>query len=41
MAESIQAALEISAYTCLYKPLEIPALLQSLAKFQLERLRGS
>jgi len=39
MAAAIQAALEISAYTCLYKPLEIPALLQTLAQFQLERLR--
>jgi len=30
--------LEISAYACLYKPLEIPALLQTLSNFQLERL---
>lgn len=32
MAASIQAALEIGAYTCLYKPLEIDELLQSLAE---------
>jgi CheY-like chemotaxis protein len=40
MAAAIQAALEIKAYTCLYKPLEIPALLQTLADFQLKRLRN-
>jgi two-component system, NtrC family, response regulator HydG len=39
MAAAIQAALEIKAYTCLYKPLEIPALLQMLSDFQLKRLR--
>jgi two-component system response regulator HydG len=39
MASAIQAALEINAYTCLYKPLEIPSLLQTLSNFQLERLR--
>jgi two-component system response regulator HydG len=41
MAKTIQAALEISAYTCLYKPLEIPELLEKLAHFQLERLRSA
>jgi len=41
MAAVIQAALEISAYTCLYKPLEIPALLQTLSQLQLKRLRGA
>jgi two-component system, NtrC family, response regulator HydG len=41
MAVAIQAALEINAYTCLYKPLEIPALLQTLSQFQLKRLRGA
>ncbi len=41
MAAAIQAALEISAFTCLYKPLEIEALLQTLAQFQLERLRDA
>jgi two-component system, NtrC family, response regulator HydG len=39
MATAIQNALEINAYACLYKPLEIPALLQTLANFQLKRLR--
>lgn len=41
MAVAIQSALEINAYTCLYKPLEIPALLQTLSHLQLERLRGA
>jgi two-component system response regulator HydG len=40
MAASIQSALEINAYTCLYKPLEIPHLLQILSEFQTKRLRG-
>ena len=40
MAESIQAALEIDAHAWLYKPLEIPALLEQLAAIQLTRLRG-
>ncbi len=40
MAESIKAALEINAYACLYKPLEIPQLLEMLAQLQKERLRG-
>ena len=40
MAASIQSALEINAYTCLYKPLEIPQLLEMLAQLQKERLRG-
>ncbi|MGB8212425.1 MAG: response regulator [Anaerolineales bacterium] len=39
MQAAIQAALEINAFTCLYKPLEIPMLLQTLADFQLKRLR--
>jgi len=39
MAEAIQAALAINAFTCLYKPLEIPTLLQTLADLQLKRLR--
>jgi len=39
MSAAIQAALEIKAYTCLYKPLEVPALLQMLAELQLKRLR--
>jgi CheY-like chemotaxis protein len=41
MSAVIQAALDIGAYTCLYKPLEIPALLQTLAQLQLKRLRGA
>lgn len=39
MEAAIRAALEISAYACLYKPLEIPALLEMLAHLQLQRLR--
>jgi CheY-like chemotaxis protein len=39
MAAAIQAALAINAFACLYKPLEIPALLQTLAGLQLKRLR--
>ena len=39
MTSAIQAAMEIHAFTCLYKPLEIPALLQTLSDFQLKRLR--
>lgn len=39
MAATVKAALKINAYTCLYKPLEIPALLQTLSNLQLERLR--
>jgi CheY-like chemotaxis protein len=39
MTAAIQVALEIKAYACLYKPLEIPTLLQMLADFQLQRLR--
>ena len=40
MMSAIQAALEIDAYTCLYKPLEIPQLLQMLTELQTARLRG-
>jgi two-component system response regulator HydG len=40
MVETIQAALEFSTYTCLYKPLEIPQLLHILSEVQLEHLRG-
>ena len=39
MENVIQSALEINAYTCLYKPLEIPQLLQMLSEFQTKRLR--
>ncbi len=38
MATSIEAALEIGAYTCLYKPLEIDKLLQSLAEIRRREL---
>jgi two-component system response regulator HydG len=41
MAAVIQAALEFGIYTCLYKPLEIPNLLENLSRLQLERLRGA
>jgi two-component system response regulator HydG len=40
MAETIHAALEIGVYACLYKPLEIPDLLDKLARMQLQRLRS-
>jgi two-component system C4-dicarboxylate transport response regulator DctD len=40
MAASIEAALEINAHACLYKPLEIPRLLDMLAQIQRERLRN-
>lgn len=40
MAAVIQAAQQINAFTCLYKPLAIPQLLQMLAELQLEHLRG-
>ncbi len=39
MAVAIQAAMEINAFACLYKPLEIPALLQILTQLQLDNLR--
>jgi len=40
MATLIQGALDIEAFPCLYKPLEIPQLLQLLAEIQMKRLRG-
>jgi two-component system response regulator HydG len=40
MTAAIQAALEINAYACLYKPLEIPHLLQMLAELQKKNLRS-
>lgn len=40
MAAVIQGALDIQVSACLYKPLEIPNLLQMLAQVQLERLRS-
>jgi two-component system response regulator HydG len=41
MAETIHAALENGVYACLYKPLEIPDLLEKLVHFQLVRLRSA
>jgi two-component system response regulator HydG len=41
IAPVIQTALEIDAFTCLDKPLEIPVLLEQLSRLQLERLRGA
>ncbi len=38
MAASIQAALEIGAYTCLYKPLKIEELLHSLAEIRRQQM---
>jgi CheY-like chemotaxis protein len=40
MMSAIQAALEISAFACLYKPLEIPQLLEMLSGLQTKHLRG-
>jgi CheY-like chemotaxis protein len=39
MAAKIQGAMDINAFTCLYKPLEIPHLLQMLAEIQMKNLR--
>ncbi|MFZ5818593.1 MAG: response regulator [Chloroflexota bacterium] len=39
MADAVQAALAISAHACLYKPLEIPKLLETLSGVQLSHLR--
>lgn len=40
MSAVIQGAMNINAFTCLYKPLEIPQLLQMLTELQVTRLRG-
>jgi CheY-like chemotaxis protein len=40
MSAAIQSALNVDAFTCLYKPLEIPHLLQALSELQTKRLRG-
>lgn len=40
MESAIKTALEINAYACLYKPLEIPALLETLNTIQLAYLRS-
>jgi DNA-binding NtrC family response regulator len=39
MVDSIKAAMDINAYACLYKPLEIPQLLEMLTELQKEHLR--
>lgn len=41
MEESVRIAMENSAFTCLYKPLEINELLHLLEDFQLKRLRSA
>ena len=41
MTEALQAAMDINAFACLYKPLEIPRLLESLANIQLQQLRSA
>ena len=41
MAGAIQRALELNAYACLYKPLVIPELLDTLAKIQSARLKDA
>ncbi|MBN1316104.1 MAG: response regulator [Anaerolineales bacterium] len=38
MLDSIETALEIGAFTCLYKPLEIETLLQSLSEIRRQEL---
>jgi hypothetical protein len=38
MAQAIEAALEIYAYTCLYKPFKIEELLELLAEIQHQEL---
>jgi DNA-binding NtrC family response regulator len=39
MAAAIQRALDLNAYTCLYKPLAIPELLQAISDVRLNQLR--
>lgn len=41
MAETIKLAMETSAFTCLYKPLEITEVVRLLEQIQLTRLRQS
>ena len=40
MAPAIEAALELDAYTCLYKPLEIEELVQTLTELRRQEMRG-
>ena len=39
MAEKIKAAMQLRAYTCLYKPLQIEELLQVLSQIRTQKLR--
>jgi hypothetical protein len=41
MAETIKLAMKNSAFTCLYKPLEIAEVVRLLEQIQLTRLRRS
>jgi two-component system response regulator HydG len=41
MSTAIQSALELGAYACLHKPLDIPELLRTLAQMRLGELRGA
>lgn len=41
MTDAIHRALELGAYTCLYKPLDIHELLETLARIRLVALRGA
>ena len=41
MDEILRTARELNVYTCLYKPLQIPDLLEKLGRFQLVRLRSA
>jgi hypothetical protein len=40
MSAAIQLALDLNAYACLYKPLIIPELLQTIADVRLGQLRN-
>lgn len=40
MADSIEKARKIGAYTCLYKPLEMDALFQLIEEIQLKKLQN-
>ena len=40
MSAAIQRALDLNAYACLYKPLIIPELLQTIADVRLGQLRN-
>lgn len=40
MADAIQSALEVNAYACLYKPLAIPELLQTLSELRIQSVKS-